>query len=156
MYCPYCKYSETKVIDSRISQEGISIRRRRECLKCKKRFTTYEKIEEMPLMVIKKDGRREPFDRNKLLTGIMKAVEKRPIETERIEEMLDKIEIALQKNVNNNEISSREIGETVMRYLRALDQVAYVRFASVYREFKDVNQFMLELKGLLSKGKGRK
>jgi len=149
MQCPYCKYKETKVIDSRISQEGMAVRRRRECLKCKRRFTTYEKIEEMPLMVVKKDGRREPFDRNKLLAGIMKAVEKRPIGTDKLEDMLDKIEMALQRSAENNEVSSREIGELVMKHLRNLDQVAYVRFASVYREFKDVNQFMLELKDLL-------
>jgi len=149
MQCPYCKYKETKVIDSRISQEGMAVRRRRECLKCKRRFTTYEKIEEMPLMVVKKDGRREPFDRNKLLAGIMKAVEKRPISTDKLEDMLDKIEMALQRSAENNEVSSREIGELVMKHLRNLDQVAYVRFASVYREFKDVNQFMLELKDLL-------
>ncbi|MCM8778249.1 MAG: transcriptional regulator NrdR [Candidatus Omnitrophica bacterium] len=155
MNCPYCKHSETKVIDSRISQEGMAIRRRRECLKCKRRFTTYEKVEEMPLMVVKKDGRREPFDRNKLLNGIRKAVEKRPIETEKIEEMLDKIEMDLQKNAENNEVTSRQIGELVMKYLRSLDQVAYVRFASVYREFKDVHQFMLELRGLLNK-KGKR
>ncbi|MCM8784082.1 MAG: transcriptional regulator NrdR [Candidatus Omnitrophica bacterium] len=153
MNCPYCKYSETKVIDSRISQEGLAIRRRRECLKCKRRFTTYEKLEEMPLMVVKKDGRREHFDRSKLLSGIMKAVEKRPIETARIEDMLDRIEMALQRSSDNNEVSSRTIGELVMKHLRSLDQVAYVRFASVYREFKDVGQFMLELKGLLSKEK---
>ncbi|MCM8765754.1 MAG: transcriptional regulator NrdR [Candidatus Omnitrophica bacterium] len=156
MFCPYCKYRETKVIDSRLSQEGMAIRRRRECLKCKRRFTTYEKLEEMPLMVVKKDGRREPFERNKLLAGIMKAVEKRPIEAEKIEEILEKIEMSLQRIAKNNEVSSREIGEMVMKHLRALDQVAYVRFASVYREFKDVHQFMLELKELLNKEKGKR
>lgn len=144
------------MIDSRLSQEGMAIRRRRECLKCKRRFTTYEKLEEMPLMVVKKDGRREPFERNKLLAGIMKAVEKRPIEAEKIEEILEKIEMSLQRIAKNNEVSSREIGEMVMKHLRALDQVAYVRFASVYREFKDVHQFMLELKELLNKEKGKR
>jgi len=152
MQCPYCKNNDTKVVDSRASQEGLAIRRRRECLQCKRRFTTYEKVEEMPLMVIKKDGRRQPFDRKKLLAGIMKAVEKRPISLEKLEEMVEKIEVALQQKLEN-EVSSSEIGELVIKHLHSVDQIAYVRFASVYREFKDVNQFMNELRELLNKNK---
>lgn len=154
MQCPYCRHSETKVVDSRTSQEGLAIRRRRECLKCKRRFTTYEKFEEIPLMVIKKDGRREPFDQKKLLDGIMKAVEKRPVGIQKLEEIVDSIEMDLQRGLQN-EVSSRDIGELVMKHLHSLDQVAYVRFASVYREFKDVNQFMSELKQLLSKNRAK-
>jgi transcriptional repressor NrdR len=154
MQCPYCSKDDTKVVDSRASQEGVAIRRRRQCLHCGKRFTTYEKVEDIPLMVIKKDGRRQPFDRKKLVGGIMKAVEKRPISIEQLEGMVDKIERSLQQNYGN-EVNSREIGELVMRYLHVLDQVAYVRFASVYREFKDVNQFMAELKVLLNKNKSK-
>lgn len=152
MKCPFCGDLEDKVIDSRISTEGDTIRRRRECLKCQKRFTTYERLEEIPLMVIKKDGRREPFDRKKLLAGILKACEKRPIPMEKIEGMVDEIERTLQRNYEK-EISSMDIGELVMKQLHKLDEVAYVRFASVYRQFKDINQFMSELSTLLKEGR---
>ncbi|MFH1779380.1 MAG: transcriptional regulator NrdR [Candidatus Omnitrophota bacterium] len=152
MKCPFCGDLEDKVIDSRISTEGDTIRRRRECLKCQKRFTTYERLEEIPLMVIKKDGRREPFDRKKLLAGILKACEKRPIPMEKIEGMVDEIERTLQRNYEK-EVSSTDIGELVMKQLHKLDEVAYVRFASVYRHFKDINQFMSELSTLLKEGR---
>lgn len=148
MKCPFCQKSSNKVVDSRLSQNGRAIRRRRECLKCRKRFTTYEYIEETPLMVIKKDGRREPFDRNKLLAGIMKACEKRPISIEKIEKLVNSIEQTLQKDFQR-ELRSKVIGELVMKKLYDLDEIAYVRFASVYRQFKDVNQFMKEIKHLL-------
>lgn len=152
MKCPFCGNVEDKVIDSRISTEGDTIRRRRECLKCQKRFTTYERLEEIPLMVIKKDGRREPFDRKKLLAGILKACEKRPIPMEKIEAMVDEVERTLQRNYEK-EVSSTNIGELVMKQLHNLDEVAYVRFASVYRQFKDINQFMSELSTLLKEGR---
>ena len=151
MKCPFCGNVEDKVIDSRISAEGGSIRRRRECLKCQKRFTTYERLEEHPLMVIKKDGRREPFDRKKLLSGILKACEKRPVPMDRVEGMVDEVERIIQRNYEK-EVSSTAIGEFVMKQLHDLDEVAYVRFASVYRQFKDINQFMKELSGLLKEG----
>ncbi len=148
MKCPFCGHPEDKVVDSRASSEGASIRRRRECLQCGKRFTTYEEVEEQPLMVIKKDNRRERFDRKKLLAGLLKACEKRPVSMGDLEGLLDEIERELSQQFER-EIPSREIGERVMRRLHALDPVAYVRFASVYREFKDVEQFMSELKDLL-------
>jgi len=148
MKCPFCQKSQNKVLDSRLSQNGKAIRRRRECLKCKKRFTTYEYIEKTPLRVIKKDSRREPFDRNKLLAGIVKACEKRPVSIERLEKLVNLIEISLQKDFQR-EVRSKAIGELVMKKLHDIDEVAYVRFASVYRQFKDVNQFMKELKHLL-------
>jgi transcriptional repressor NrdR len=151
MKCPYCGTSKDKVIDSRSIKGSKSVRRRRECLKCGSRFTTYEYIEELPLMVIKKDGRREPFDRNKVLSGLVKACEKRPVSMQKIEKIVDTIERYAQKNYDR-EVKASVIGELTMRHLHSLDQVAYVRFASVYREFKDVNQFMKELKHLL-KGK---
>ena len=141
MKCPYCGNLEDKVVDSRLSAEGNSIRRRRECLKCQRRFTTYEHLEEIPLMVVKKDSRREPFDRKKVLAGLVKAGEKRPISMERLEQLVDKIEFTLQKNYEK-EVKSKEIGELVMKMLQELDEVAYVRFASVYRQFKDASQFM--------------
>jgi len=150
MKCPHCGYKEDKVVDSRATQEGSAIRRRRECLKCGKRFTTYEYIEEVSMMVIKKDGRREPFDRKKILSGIMKACEKRPISVEKMEELATQIERAMQKK-SDHEISSSKVGELIMEKLKILDDVAYVRFASVYRQFKDVGQFMEELKGILNK-----
>ena len=150
MKCPYCGNLEDKVVDSRLTTEGNSIRRRRECLKCERRFTTYERIEEAPLMVVKKDGRREPFERKKILAGLVKACEKRPISMERLEQLVDKIEFTLQKNYEK-EVKSKEIGELVIKMLQELDEIAYVRFASVYRQFKDVSQFMKELKGLLPK-----
>jgi transcriptional repressor NrdR len=150
MKCPFCGYTEDKVIDSRSSNEDRSIRRRRECLKCSKRFTTYEYVEQVSLMVIKKDGRREAFDRNKIISGIVKACEKRPVSIEKIEELVDKVERELQKNFDK-EVKAQEVGELVMDHLHTLDEVAYVRFASVYRQFKDINHFMKELKELLSR-----
>lgn len=150
MKCPFCAHTEDKVIDSRSSNEDKSVRRRRECMKCKKRFTTYEYIEEVPLMVIKKDGRRESFDRNKIISGIMKACEKRPVSVEKIEAVVDRVEKELQKSFDK-EVKAQVVGNLVMEYLHKLDEVAYVRFASVYRQFKDINHFMKELKDLLSK-----
>lgn len=150
MKCPFCLHEDDKVIDSRASNEGKSVRRRRECLKCKKRFTTYEYVEEVPLMVIKKDGRRESFDRNKIISGILKACEKRPVSVEKVEALVDRVEKELQKSFDK-EVKAGVIGELAMDYLHKLDEVAYVRFASVYRQFKDINQFMKELKDLLSK-----
>jgi len=152
MKCPYCGYKEDKVVDSRATQEELAIRRRRECLKCGKRFTTYEYIEDVSLMVIKKDSRREPFDRKKVLSGIMKACEKRPISMEKMEELVTWVEHAIQKK-SDREVSSSRIGELIMEKLKAMDDVAYVRFASVYRQFKDVGQFMVELKDILHKEK---
>ena len=150
MKCPFCSHTEDKVIDSRSSNEDKSVRRRRECLKCKKRFTTYEYIEEIPLMVIKKDGRREAFDRNKIISGILKACEKRPVSMEKVEATVDKVEKELQKSFDK-EVKAQVIGELVMDSLHKIDEVAYVRFASVYRQFKDINHFMKELKDLLGK-----
>ena len=150
MKCPFCLHDEDKVIDSRSSNEGKSVRRRRECIKCKKRFTTYEYVEEVPLMVIKKDGRRESFDRNKIISGILKACEKRPVSMEKVEAVVDRVEKELQKSFDK-EVKAQVVGELVMEYLHKLDEVAYVRFASVYRQFKDINHFMKELKDLLSK-----
>ena len=150
MKCPFCRHIEDKVIDSRSANDDKSVRRRRECMKCKKRFTTYEYVEETPLMVIKKDGRREPFDRNKIISGILKACEKRPIGMEKVQAVVDKVELQMQKNFEK-EVKAHAIGELVMDQLHIIDQVAYVRFASVYRQFKDINQFMKELKGLLGK-----
>jgi len=152
MKCPYCKYKEDKVVDSRATQEETAIRRRRECLKCGKRFTTYEYIEEVSLMVIKKDGRREPFDRQKILAGIIRACEKRPVGMEKMEGIVTLIERLIQKKYDR-EVPTNKIGEMVMEKLKEIDDVAYVRFASVYRQFKDVGQFMLELKDMLSKRK---
>ena len=145
--CPFCDELEDKVVDSRMAKEGEVIRRRRECLACKRRYTTYERIEENLPMVVKKDGRREPFDRTKILAGIKKACEKRPISIATIEAVTDRIEKRIQE-IGETELASRAIGEEVMRELHQLDQVAYVRFASVYREFKDIDQFMDELKAL--------
>ncbi len=150
MKCPFCAHTEDRVIDSRSSNEDKSVRRRRECEKCKRRFTTYEYIEEVPIMVVKKDGRRESFDRNKIISGIVKACEKRPVSMEKIESVVDKVEKELQKSFDK-EVKVKEIGELVMDHLHKIDEVAYVRFASVYRQFKDINQFMKELKGLLGK-----
>lgn len=150
MKCPFCADSENKVIDSRLSKEEDAIRRRRECIKCLKRFTTYERIEEIPLMIIKKDGRREVFNREKIRSGITKACEKRSISMDSIEDFLDELEQELHET-GKKEISSSSIGEKVMNRLHDLDDIAYVRFASVYREFKDVNDFVLELKSMLEK-----
>ena len=147
MKCPFCDEIEDKVVDSRMAKEGEVIRRRRECLSCKRRYTTYERVEESLPVVVKKDGRRESFDRAKILAGLKKACEKRPISVATIEAVADRIEKRVQE-MGETEIQSRTIGEEVMRELHQLDQVAYVRFASVYREFKDIDQFMDELKTL--------
>jgi transcriptional repressor NrdR len=152
MKCPFCGHSENKVIDSRISKDGKAVRRRRECLGCAKRFTTYEYVEDVLPMVVKKDGRREQFDRQKILNGIKKACEKRPISMESIDKIVENVEQACQE-MQLEEISSTIIGEKIMNELKAFDGVAYVRFASVYRQFRDVGEFMAELKDLLSKGK---
>jgi transcriptional repressor NrdR len=152
MQCPHCESLDNKVVDSRLSQEGAVIRRRRECLECHRRFTTYERVEETSPMVIKKDGRREHLDRQKILAGLKKACEKRPISMDTLDAVATRIEKKFQEN-GETEIPSRMIGEAVMAELYHLDQVAYVRFASVYREFKDLNQFMSELKGLLDQDK---
>ena len=148
MKCPYCDETDTKVIDSRPTEEYKAIRRRRECPKCGKRFTTYEKVEEILFMVIKRDGSRESFDRNKVLNGIIRACEKRPVSLAQMENIVDDIEKSLN-NLMEKEISTSTIGEIVMEHLKDLDQVAYVRFASVYREFKDVNTFVAEIEKLL-------
>ncbi len=148
MKCPYCGAIEDKVIDSREASDAGAIRRRRECVGCQRRFTTYERLEESPLLVVKRDGRREPFDRKKILSGLLKACEKRPIPTERVEALVDSIERGISTDFEK-EVSSVEIGERVMQALQGFDEVAYVRFASVYRSFKDINQFMRELKDIL-------
>lgn len=150
MKCPFCGYEESKVIDSRPTDEGERIRRRRECLKCAKRFTTYEMIESLPIIVIKKDGSRESFDRQKLLTGMLRACEKRPVSIEMLDHAISDIETVIQNSLDR-EVSSDKIGELVMEKLKGIDEVAYVRFASVYRQFKDINTFMNELNKLLSK-----
>lgn len=152
MKCPYCLYYESKVVDSRPTEEGQAIRRRRECIKCSKRFTTYEKIEEIPIIVVKKDGNRQSYDRNKLLNGIIKSCEKRPVSISVIEKMVDEIEKKLYNSLER-EITSVEIGEMIMNKLKDIDEVSYVRFASVYRQFKDLNSFMDELKKILDEGK---
>ena len=149
MKCPYCGYSESKVIDSRPADENSSIRRRRECLSCGKRFTTYETVERLPLMVIKKDGSRQSFDRRKVLGGMIRACEKRPVPLAELEKIAEEIEQDLQNSMER-EISTEAIGEKVMERLRNVDQVAYVRFASVYRQFKDIDTFMTELNKLLA------
>ena len=148
MKCPFCADTENKVIDSRLSKEGYVIRRRRECLACNRRFTTYERIEAIPLMIIKKDGRREEFNRDKIRSGITKACEKRNVSMNSIEDFLDELEQELRET-GKKEISSSIVGERVIKRLHDLDEIAYVRFASVYREFKDVNDFILELKLML-------
>jgi len=148
MRCPFCSHSDGRVVDSRASKDGDSIRRRRECLKCGRRFTTYERIEEVAQMVIKKDGRRETFDRWKLKSGLLKAVEKRPVSLDQVDGMIDEIERELF-NTTDHEVTTTTVGEAVMKKLKKLDEVAYVRFASVYRQFKDLNEFMTELKGML-------
>lgn len=152
MRCPYCGQMSEKVVDSREGKDGGVIRRRRECLKCHRRFTTYERIEEIHFMVVKKDGRREPFDRHKLLGGLLKATQKRPVSVAQLEQIVDEIEGRLGEKPDR-EIPGGEIGELVMKRLHDLDEVAYVRFASVYRQFKDVHQFVEEVKGLLNSGR---
>ena len=149
MKCPYCGYSESKVIDSRPADEGSSIRRRRECLSCAKRFTTYKTVESLPMVVVKKDGSRQSFERGKVLSGMIRACEKRPVPLAELEKIASEIEQDLQNSMER-EISTADIGEKVMDRLRNVDQVAYVRFASVYRQFKDIDTFMAELTKLLS------
>ena len=149
MRCPYCGYKESKVVDSRPAEEGSSIRRRRECLQCEKRFTTYETVESLPMVVIKKDGSRQSFDKSKLLRGMIRACEKRPVSLAELERLADEIEQTLQNSLER-EIQSEAIGEQVMEKLKGVDEVAYVRFASVYRQFKDINTFMAELNKLLA------
>ena len=148
MRCPFCKRDDSKVLDSRESAEGTVTRRRRECLGCRKRFTTYERVEELMPLVVKKDGRREPYDREKLISGLQKAVEKRPVSMDQLEALVAEVEARVLER-GEKEVPSSLLGEEVMRRLRALDQVAYVRFASVYRSFRDIEEFMDELKGLL-------
>ena len=154
MRCPFCENEDTKVIDSRHTEEGHAIRRRRECEKCGKRFTTYEKIEEIILMVIKKDGSREAFDRSKIMNGIIKACEKRPVPLSEIEKVVDDIERGLN-NMMEKEVKSTFIGELIMDNLKELDEVAYVRFASVYRQFTDINTFVAEIENLLGSKKNK-
>lgn len=157
MRCPFCDHDESKVVDSRPVEEGTLIRRRRECIHCAKRFTTYERVENIPLIVVKKEGQRVPFDKNKVLTGLIKACEKRPVPVDTIESIADRIEKQLYQS-EDKEVHSAEIGERVMDELKQVDQVAYVRFASVYRDFKDVGSFMDELNRLMGEnyqGKNR-
>ena len=149
MKCPYCGYQESKVVDSRHSDDGLSIRRRRECLECGKRFTTYETVESLPMVVVKKDGSRQSFDRRKVLGGMIRACEKRPVPLADLEKIAEEIEQDLQNSMER-EVSTETIGEKVMERLRNVDQVAYVRFASVYRQFKDIDTFMAELNKLLA------
>ena len=148
MKCPFCAHIHDKVVDSRESKEGESIRRRRECLKCEKRFTTYERIDEIPYMVIKKDGRREKFERQKVLAGVLRACEKRPISMGKMEQIVNEVESYVIDSPER-ERSSAEVGSMIMQHLKNLDKVAYIRFASVYRDFKDVNEFRAELESLL-------
>ena len=150
MKCPYCAHMEDKVVDSRESKEGEVIRRRRECLGCGKRFTSYERIDQIPHMVVKKDGRRERFDREKVLAGLQRACEKRPVSTKALEAIVDRVEAMVQESPDR-EVPTVQVGELLMESLRELDRVAFVRFASVYRDFKDVDQFMATLKGLLER-----
>ena len=154
MKCPRCGFEEDKVVDSRTTKEGEAIRRRRECLKCTFRFTTYEYIERAPMMVVKRDGRREQYSREKLLTGLLKACEKRPVSHEQLEKVVDEIEASIFGKFKN-EVKSTELGNLVIEKLQGLDEIAYVRFASVYRQFKDINQFMSEVRGLLDRQKER-
>ena len=153
MRCPFCTSPEDKVIDSRASNDQTVIRRRRECVGCKRRFTTYERIEEVPFRVVKKDGTRVPFDRERIMHGMLRACEKRPISVETLDEITSRIESRINE-MFDSEVSSRFIGNLVMEELRSIDQVAYVRFASVYREFKDINEFLSELKGILEREQG--
>ena len=154
MKCPFCTHDDTRVVDSRLGKEGNNIRRRRECIDCERRFTTYERVEETLPLVIKKDGRREPFDRLKIISGIQRACEKRPIPIATIERVVDQMEVTLQES-GEKEIDACRIGEAVMEALQSLDEVAYVRFASVYRQFRDINEFMSELTDILAKGSAK-
>lgn len=151
MKCPFCSHDDTRVVDSRLGKEGNNIRRRRECVDCERRFTTYERVEETLPLVIKKDGRREVFDRQKIISGIQRACEKRPVSIATIEKVVDQMEMSLQES-GEKEIDASRIGEAIMAALQSLDEVAYVRFASVYRQFRDINEFMSELKDILDKG----
>lgn len=148
MRCPFCGLHDSKVLETRPADDGFSIRRRRECLECQNRFTTFEKVDDMPLLVIKKDGRREPFDRHKILSGLIRACEKRPISLETLENMVGEMERSIKNNSFKREVTTSEIGEMVMERLKDLDEVAYVRFASVYREFKDINTFVNEIESM--------
>lgn len=148
MKCPHCGYQESKVVDSRHSEDGTSIRRRRECLSCQKRFTTYETVESLPIIVVKRDNSRQPFDRNKIMNGMLRACEKRPVSMQELENAANEIESLVQNSLER-EITTEYIGELVMEKLKALDEVAYVRFASVYRQFKDIHSFMQELNKIL-------
>ena len=152
MKCPYCTKINNKVIDSRLSKDARTIRRRRECIECERRFTTYEKLEEVLPMVIKKDSRREPFNREKIIEGVKKACQKRPVSITRIEDFVDSLELYFQE-LGKKEIESKEVGERVINRLKEWDEVAYVRFASVYRQFKDINEFLAELEGILNSRK---
>lgn len=152
MRCPFCGWGDSKVLETRLADDGYSVRRRRECLDCQNRFTTYEKVDDLPLLVIKKDGRRETFDQHKILDGLIKACEKRPVSLDKLEIITSEIERILKNNSLKREITASEIGELVMNKLKEIDQVAYVRFASVYREFKDINTFLNEIERLLKKG----
>lgn len=154
MKCPFCGHMEDRVVDSRESREGDVIRRRRECEKCQRRFTSYERVDEIPYMVVKKDGRREPFDRDKVMTGVLKACEKRPIPMAKIEAVVNAVEKYVQES-RERERSTEKVGEMIMRRLKELDKVAYVRFASVYLDFKDVSEFMSELRTLVRSGRTR-
>ena len=155
MKCPACSYKDTKVVDSRENAERTSIRRRRECLKCSKRFTTHEYVEEVSLMVVKRDGRRQPYDRARIINGMTKACEKRPVSVDKIEEIAVDVERTIQKKYDR-EVPSTAIGQLIMEKLYTLDEVAYVRFASVYRQFRDVSHFMKEIEGILERDKGKK
>lgn len=152
MKCPFCGFTDTKVVDSRMGKEGNNIRRRRECIDCERRFTTYERVEESLPLVVKKDGRRELFDRTKIIAGMQRACEKRPVSIATIERFVDSFQQTLQES-GEKEIEAGKIGNAVMESLQAIDEVAYVRFASVYRQFKDINEFMSELKDILAQGK---
>ena len=154
MKCPFCSNIDNKVIDSRLSRDGRTIRRRRECIECERRFTTYEKLEDVLPMVVKKDGRREPFNREKIISGIKNACQKRPISITDIDEFVDTLEVYFQ-DIGRKEIESKEVGERVISRLKEWDEVAYVRFASVYRQFKDINEFMSELEGMLKARKDK-
>lgn len=152
MKCPFCGHLQDKVVDSREGKDGLAIRRRRQCLRCSRRFTSYERIDEIPFMVVKKDGKREPFDRNKILAGLRRACEKRPVSPSALEALADEVEQMLQE-APEREMATQKIGEKVIERLKELDKVAYVRFASVYRQFGDVDQFMKELRDLLDQRK---
>jgi transcriptional repressor NrdR len=154
MKCPFCSHDDTRVVDSRLGKEGNNIRRRRECTECERRFTTYERVEETLPLVVKKDGRREVFDRQKIIAGIQRACEKRPVSIATIEKVVDQMELTLQES-GEKEIPASTIGESVMQALQSIDEVAYVRFASVYRQFRDINEFMAELTDILARGSGK-